>query len=121
MWIFTKHGFYSAVCAKKGEGNPSQPIDPDRLMVRARVLGHLEALKERFPDLLGTEEIHAFPDADYPYRLFVKKPIWVQVLAELAEEIDYGNFKGKIGKKEVSEGYLASLHEVWAAMRRLQK
>ena len=23
MWIFTKHGFFSAVCARQGNGSPS--------------------------------------------------------------------------------------------------
>jgi hypothetical protein len=57
MWIFTKHGFFSAVCARKGDGKRVQPVDPGRIMVRARVHGHFEALKKRFPDLLGGCEI----------------------------------------------------------------
>ena len=44
MWLFTKHGFYSAVCARQGEGNRTEPVDPDRVMVRARVSSHLENL-----------------------------------------------------------------------------
>ncbi len=47
MWLFTKHGFYSAVCARQGDGSHGQSVDPDRIMVRARVRSHLEALKER--------------------------------------------------------------------------
>lgn len=43
MWIFTKYGFYSAVCARQGDGSSGQPIDPERLMVRARVRAHLDA------------------------------------------------------------------------------
>ena len=35
MWIFTKHGFFSAVCARQGDGKHGQPVDPDRIMVRA--------------------------------------------------------------------------------------
>ena len=53
MWLFTKHGFFSAVCARQGSGKHGQPVDPGRIMVRARVRGHPEALKARFPDLLG--------------------------------------------------------------------
>ena len=60
MWLFTKHGFYSAVCARQGDGSHGQPVDPDRIMVRARVRDHLEALKERFSDLLADSEIPAF-------------------------------------------------------------
>jgi hypothetical protein len=52
MWIFTKHGFFSAVCARQGDGKHGQSVDPDRILVRARVRGHLDALKKRFPERL---------------------------------------------------------------------
>ena len=123
MWIFTKHGFFSAVCARQGDGNHGQPVDPDRIMVRARVRGHLEALKMRFPELLGRCDIQVSADTDYAYRLFVQKPAWVQVLAGLAEETDYDNFKSEVARQQGRDGaaYERSLHEVWSVMHRLQK
>src|SRR5476649_1937073 len=96
MWIFTKHGFFSAVCARQGNGKHGQPVDPDRIMVRARVRGHLEALKKRFSELVGECEILEDTGTDYAFRFFVPKPIWVQILAGLAEETDYDNFKSKV-------------------------
>lgn len=27
MWIFTKYGFFSAVCARQGEGEYYQPVN----------------------------------------------------------------------------------------------
>lgn len=57
MWLFTKHGFFSAVCARRGNGKHGQPVDPSRIMVRARVRGYLKALQTRFPDQLGSCEI----------------------------------------------------------------
>jgi hypothetical protein len=123
MWIFTKHGFYSAVCARQGDGKHGQPVDPDRIMVRARVRKHLEALKERFPDLLEPCEIHEFSGTDYAHRLFVGKPTWAQVLSGLAEETDYDNFKSEVARHQGRAGaaYEHSLHEVWSVMNRLQK
>ena len=123
MWIFTKHGFFSAVCARQGDGRHGQPVDPDRIMVRGRMRSHLEALKERFPDLLGQCEIREFAGTDYAYRLFVDKPVWSQVLAGLAEETDYDNFKSEVARHQGSAGaaYEHSLHEVWSVMNRLQK
>lgn len=44
MWIFTRHGFFSVVCARKEQGGPGEAIDPDLLMVRARTRHHLKAL-----------------------------------------------------------------------------
>ena len=60
MWIFSKHGFFSAVCARQGDGGHSQPVDPVRLMVRARVRSHLEALKSQFSELLATARSRSF-------------------------------------------------------------
>jgi hypothetical protein len=28
MWLFTKQGFFSAVCARQGSGMHGQPVDP---------------------------------------------------------------------------------------------
>ena len=123
MWIFTKHGFFSAVCARQGNGKHNQPVDPDRIMVRARLRDHLEALKRRFPDLLGGCEIHETTSTDYAFRLFVQKSAWMQVLAGLVEETDYDNFKSKVARHQGKAGadYEHSLHEVWSVMNRLQK
>jgi len=123
MWIFTKHGFFSAVCARQGSGKHGQPVDPNRIMVRARVRAHLEALKRRFPDLLGQCEVQEFAGTDYAFRIFVAKPVWSQVLAGLAEETDYDNFKSEVARHQRKAGaaYWHSLHEVWSVMYKLQK
>ena len=123
MWIFTKHGFFSAVCARQGDGKHGQPVDPDRIMVRARLRNHLEALKKRFPDLLGECEIHESAGTDYAFRLFVQKCAWTHVAAGLAEETDYDNFKSEVARHQGRPGaaYEDSLHKVWSVMHRLQK
>ena len=123
MWLFTKPGFFSAVCARQGDGSHGQPVDPDRMMVRARVRSHLDALKERFPDLLADCEIIEFAGTDYAFRIFVDKSVWSQVLVGLNEEMDYDNFKSRVARHQGYEGadYEHSLHEVWSVMNRLQK
>jgi hypothetical protein len=123
MWVFTKHGFYSAVCARQGDGTHGRPIDPSRMMVRARVRPHLEALKTQFPELLGHCEILEFASADYAFRIFVAKPVWSQVLAGLVEETDYDNFKSEVALHQGRAGaaYEQSLHDVWSVMHRLQR
>ena len=123
MWLFTKHGFFSAVCARQGDGQHDQPVDPHRIMVRGRLRSHLEALKERFPDLLSQCKIEEFAGTDYAFRIFVDKPVWSQVLAGLAAETDYDNFKSEVASHQGQEGaaYEHSLHEVWKVMNRLQK
>jgi len=123
MWIFTKYGFFSAVSARQENEKYGQVLDPNRIMVRARVRGHLEALKERFPDMLGQCDIHAFIGTDYAFRIFVDKLVWSQVLSDLAKETDYDNFKSEVARYQGPDGadYEHSLHEVWSVMYRLQK
>ena len=123
MWIFTRYGFFSAVSARQRDGKYDQAIDPDRIMVRARVRGHLEALKERFPVQLGRCDIHDFIGTDYAFRIFVDKGVWSRVLSQLAEETDYDNFKSEVARYQGRSGaaYENSLHQVWAVMYGLQK
>src|SRR5213080_2505575 len=123
MWLFTKYGFFSAVCARQDDGKPGQPIDPKRIKVRARVRRHLEALRERFPDLLRNCEVREFTNSDYAFRIFVDKPAWSLVLVGLNEELDYDNFKSEVARFQGRDGaaYESSLHEVWSVMYQLQK
>jgi hypothetical protein len=123
MWLFTTYGFFSVVCARSGNGSKGMPVDPDRMMVRARLAEHLEALKERFPDELGDAEVVVTKDTDYACRLFVAKPNWVRVAAALAEETDYDNFKSAVSSSLGAAGddYLHSLHDVSGVMYKLQK
>ena len=123
MWIFTKHGFFSAVCARQAEGKRGQPVDHSRIMVRARVRDHLKALRKHFPELLGNCEIQESVGTDYAFRLFVQKSAWTQVVSALAEETDYDNFKSEVARHQGRAGavYEHSLHEVWSVMNELQK
>ncbi|WLD11902.1 hypothetical protein [Planctellipticum variicoloris] len=123
MWLFARYGFFSAVCARQGAGGHDQPVDPDRLMIRARLKTHLAALFQRFPELLGDADIQHFPGSDYAFRIFVPKPIWGQVLAALNDELDFDNFKSEVAQHQGLAGaaYEQSLHKVWSVMRQLQK
>lgn len=122
MWVFTKYGFYSAVCARAGNGKHGQPVDPNRIMVRGRVRVHLKSLRDRFPNELADCEIQEAIGTDYAYRFFVKKSVWAQVLAELANETDYDNFKSEVAEHQGAAGadYERALHEVWSVMNQLQ-
>ena len=123
MWLFTKHGFFSVVCARQDDGTQGQPIDSTRLMVRARVRGHLEALKERWPDALGPSDILTSTRTDYRFRMFVDKQAWSRVIAELTLETDYDNFKSAVARHQGPAGapYERALHDVWEVMNRLQR
>jgi hypothetical protein len=92
-------------------------------MIRARIRTHLESLQSHFHDLLGEAEIQQFPGTDYAFRVFVAKAVWQNVLAGLAAEIDYDNFKSEVSRHQGVEGaaYEHSLHDVWSVMYRLQQ
>jgi hypothetical protein len=123
MWIFTKHGFFSAVCARQGSGKHGEPVDRNRIMVRARVRGHLEALMARFPKLLGQCDIQQSAGIHYAFRIFVTKPVWSEVLSGMAEETDYDNLKSEVTRYQGIAGaaYEHSLNDVWSIMYKLQK
>jgi hypothetical protein len=116
MWLFTKYGFFSAVCAREGNGRRSDPVDESTIAVRARSLQHLQSLLSRFASELGSPEIKTYVGTDYQYRVFVSKDNWRLVCGELAEELDYDNFKGEVEKSEGSLKYAELLHKVWGAV-----
>lgn len=122
MWLFTKYGFFSAVCARTGDGSRSQPVDSERIMIRARLREHLQQLGARFERLLGGFEIREFAGSDYAFRIFVEKSVWRQIAWELSDEIDYDNFKSEVARYQAASGadYERSLHAVWSVMYKLQ-
>jgi hypothetical protein len=67
-------------------------------MVRAGNRKHLDALKDRYPDLLGNCDIKEFAGTDYAFRFSVGKLAWSQVLVGLNEEMDYDTFKSKVAQ-----------------------
>jgi len=114
MWIFTKHGFFSVVCARVVENDVvTNEVDHRKMMIRSRDRNHLENLKSEFPNYLGNVEIHSDYDTDYAYRIFVNKTQWMYIIESLADDIDYSNFKNEAKKHGADEGYLNLLAEVW--------
>jgi hypothetical protein len=121
MWVFTRYGFVSIACARKPNGG----VDEASVMVRARTREHLVNLKARFADTeFGRAEIRQSVGTDYKYRVIVPKSVWVGILAELAMEQTWSNFKNEAarlanGKKDAHQ-YVDALHEVWGIMCNLQ-
>ena len=118
MWLFTRYGFYSIACANKPDGS----VDPLTVMVRARRRLHLNSLMERFPVIAGAG-IVVLPHRDYRYRLVVPKAVWVTIMAGLAEEQDWSNFKNETARFQGATGadFVSALHRVWEVMHGLQR
>jgi len=119
MWLFTQYGFYSVVCARDLQGDPTR-IDPNTVMVRARSRRHLELLQKRVSEL-ASFVIDETAGTDYRCRIVLPKPVWIEVSQELTAEIDYGNFKDRAHSRSGDDEYVDALHDVWAVMERLQR
>jgi hypothetical protein len=104
MWLFTEAGFFSVV--QKGGG-------PDDLCVRARNRGDLEVLK----CFCTTGPVQETPDADYRYRVMVRRGDLAKAVAHMVLTLDYSNFKNHVGE---IDGYgserLKAYHQVWGVM-----
>ncbi len=128
MWIFTKYGFYSVVCASeyKGKGkNARKVILKDTLMIRARQREHLVALVTKFCKVhpaINESSITETDNTDYRFRMIVTKSLWTSIMIELVEDIDYGNFKSEVATIPANRksGYERALHDVWDVMFHLQ-
>lgn len=115
MWIFTRYGFFSAVCARHGDGDPLADVDESTIAIRARSRHHLQSLILRFSGQLGNAEIKTFSGSDYQFRIFVAKQAWASVCEQLADEINYDNFKSEVSRSTSGESYryVSVLHKVW--------
>jgi len=56
--------------------------------------------------------------ADYPYRVFMNKAEWGRYLADQAMDIDYTNFKNRIGQIDATRAnvYL----KAWSALQHIE-
>ena len=118
MWLFTKYGFFSVVCARKNSGM-GPDVETETLMIRARSKNHLENLAKNFQDL-NDYQIATTYETDYRYRIFVPKNVWSNIMKELSNEIDYGNFKGKVHSSMQDEEFSHCLGDIWSIMYRYQ-
>lgn len=101
MWLALSGSFLSIVADRK---------DKSRLLVRARVAGHIEAV---FP----TAEVFTDRDADYLYRAYINRSVVEAAIKDQVHAIDYDNFKSSVANHELHQAYL----RVWSAMRNLQE
>lgn len=107
MWLMTPRGFFSAV---------QDPEFEDQVMVRARVHEDLVNLKAMCPE---AGPILAWDLRDYGFRLFMAKDDWAQAVARMALEIDYGNFKDEVRRRQGRERETI-YHRVWYELLQLE-
>lgn len=99
MWLFHPKGFVSIV---------ADDSNNDKLLVRGRVKGDIEAI---FPGA----KVSVTPKYDYRFRASVDRWVVAARVAELAAEINYGNFKNAAPRNRHNT-YL----DIWTSMMKLQ-
>jgi hypothetical protein len=114
MWIFTPTFMVSVV---------SHRDDPATVLVRARCITHLERLKAQHQELASIP-IVGTKDADYAVRMYVGKETWAKIMAAIACDVTYPNFKGEAarlaGETNEDRRYVNSLHRIWSTMYAFQ-
>ena len=101
MWLCTSDSFLSVVADRD---------NPDRLLVRARIAGHIEQI---FPDA----KVFTDNQADYLYRAFIHREVVAQVVAANIGKIDYDNFKDSVKDQDLHSAY----SRFWGIMEALQR
>jgi len=116
MWVMTQDGFYSVVQYVPRMDEPKRRKNAeDSLLVRARVREDLEALGKYVPRLT----IRRDDSADYMFRTIMTREEWTTCLASVVQEIDYTNFKNRVGARQGAERS-SVYHRVWRALLSLQ-
>jgi len=113
MWFISKYGFVSVV---------EHRDKPGSVIVRARARNDLEQLcelaeQEGIPSF-GEDQIEETLGADYHYRLAAPVESWKQIACQVAEWIDYDNFKALMAKHQPERAEIYS--QVWTDLMKIQ-
>jgi hypothetical protein len=98
MWVFTNHSFISIVTSENS---------PSYFMVQSCFPNHIETL---FPDAHVTKR----PYGTYRFRTTIPKHVVSQKLLDIAEGIDYQDFKNSIPDQH----YQTACRDVWTTMNK---
>lgn len=111
MWIMTKIGFFSIVVGR---------APGDVVCIRARSKAHLLALAASYPQY-DLADIIEDESRDYRYRAVLARDLLPELMADIASDVDYTNFKSaaQIAMPDDPK-YVAAMHNVWSAMANIQ-
>lgn len=114
MWVYDPQGrFYSAVAHRE---------QTDLIVVRSRLAVDAEHLARYCDRLNAPSEIVVYDASDYPVRVITTKYAWAAFLHDLAQQIDYPNYKAHVAERGAApvETRMVVLHDVWAVNLTLQ-
>lgn len=110
MWVWTATGkngggFVSAVAHNE---------NPEVLLVRARDRESLTRLEE-----ISRSAIIKLDDADYPFRVIIRKRDFALWLEEQVKDLTYTNFKSEVHRRR-GKLWAGAAHRVWDIMHDIQ-
>lgn len=121
MWIQHPRIGHLSICLARKAPGPGQPVDPDAVMIRARVRTHLENLIRACAMLKGHEIIQS-QGTDYEFRIVCPKLKFADAMFDLVSAISWTNVKAEAAKHQADVGadFCDALHETWSAFHRIQ-
>jgi len=123
IWVLTPDGFFSAIAfdPKRGKADLKQiPAAPeDTLIIRSRVQADIEHLTATLAE--DGYDVPWWRDlgADYMFRAFVTREQWSAYLTRAVEDMEYGNFKDEVTKRQGKKRHDVYMR-VWSALLSLQ-
>ena len=108
MWVHSSIGFFPAV---------ADYYRPGHLVVRARFEKDIRALCKLVGEIEADPTPERTPGQDYLWRISIGNVTWGRVLARMAEEITYHNFKGAVHGDPIRD---RAYGRCWSAMRNAQ-
>ena len=112
MWIFTVIGCFSVVRDREKRGG---------VLVRARAKADIYNLYRKFSKKHRMTPPRSDESRDYRWRLSMRRADWVKIVARLANEIDYTNFKDEVHKRSDQANKHSAYLSVWSALLRVQR
>ncbi|MHB0961108.1 MAG: hypothetical protein ACYC0X_21880 [Pirellulaceae bacterium] len=117
MWIFTRHGFISAVSALRANGT----LNERQVVVRARIAAHLDAILAAAGLDEARGKVRWTKARDYAYRVVLDTPQFVALVSAAAAAIDYPNFKHECHRAHPEDHlYTQLLGTTWMAGYQMQ-
>jgi len=110
MWLATKQGFFSIVRDRDTE---------EKFWVRGRSIEDVEKLHEFLLRPISIPVIIT-PDADYVARFEVNKAGLKTLMSEMADSVDYSNFKDMIMVHNDQSDKVLAYTDMWAIMLNYQ-
>lgn len=107
MWLATTRGFYSVVAHRD--------LD-DHVLIRARAKRDLRNLVALLPKPRPRIQT-TMTRADYPYRVAMRKADWMKCMVQLADDVDYDNFKNAVRSRKRHDVY----SQMWGIALKIER